>query len=95
MAIPYKIVQEPEFSAKIKRLENLFPRTEDFMKGLYNILSYVPLDWGTPIPKEPSQKYGIYFVGESLEVGKFPPFKILYRVTDDCVYLISMGGIIM
>ena len=91
----YKIVEEPEFSAKIKKLKKIFPRTDEFLKGLYNILSHVPFVWGTPIPKEPGQKYGAYFVGESLEVGKFPPFKILYRVDDDCVYLISISGIIM
>jgi hypothetical protein len=90
----YRVVEEKKFAAQIAQLEKVFPRIKDFKKELYNILQRNPFLWGRPIPKEPHWKYGVYFEGKSDQVGKFPPFRVLYRVDDDCVHLISIGIIL-
>jgi len=34
----YKIVEEPEFSAKIKKLKKIFPRTDEFLISISGII---------------------------------------------------------
>lgn len=89
----FKIIEEPRFTERINKLEKILPRISEFKKGLYVTLERNPFIWGTPVPREPQWKYGIYFVGKSDTIGKFPSFDVVYRVTDDTVYLIDMGAI--
>jgi len=89
----FRIIEEVKFTEKIEKLEKMLPRTAEFKRGLYITLQHIPFGWGTPVAKKPNWKYGIYFVGKSDTIGKYPAFNILYRVTDDCVYLIDMSAI--
>lgn len=91
--MPFKVVEQPRFKKKINDLEKLLPRIFQFKKGLYTTLERNPFVWGTPVPKQPNWKYGVYFVGRSDSIGKFPAFDVAYRVTDDTVYLLDIGAI--
>lgn len=93
LKVLFKIIESERFNEKIKRLENELPRILEFRKGLHFILERNPFNWGTPIPKEPNWKYGLYFVGKSDSVGRFPSFEVAYRITDDTVFILDMGVI--
>ena len=85
----YKIVEEPEFSAKIKKLKKIFLRTDDFLKGLYNILSHVPFVWGTPIPKEPGQNTALISWANRLKSVNFLLLKF-FTVSMTIVFILSV-----
>ena len=89
----FRIVETPRFKEKIEKLEKMLPRISDFKAGLHTTLQHNPFAWGTPVARNPNWKYGIYFVGKSDTIGKFPSFDVAYRVTDDCVYLLDIGAI--
>lgn len=89
----YKIVEEPKFTRQIAKLEKLLPRISQFREGLHFTLERNPFSWGIPVPRQSQWIYGAYFIGRSDSIGKFPSFDVVYRITDDTVYLLHITAI--